>query len=309
MARLIIATRASVLALWQAEHVRTLLQRAHPQLTVELLPMTTQGDQILDSPLAKIGGKGLFVKELEQALMDGRADIAVHSMKDVPHELPAGLSIPCILERESPWDALVSNAYTQFESLPQGATVGTSSLRRECQLRALRPDLNIVSLRGNVQTRLRKLDEGHYDAIILAAAGLIRLGLQSRIAQVLDTVCLPAVGQGAIGVECRADDEMTQQLLAPLHHPATAICVIAERAVTRVLGGSCQVPIAAFGELRDYPQGEKVFLRGLVGSPDGQKIIKAERFSAIAPMLGAALAQDLLALGAGEILERLGVSA
>ena len=229
MKTLRIATRKSKLALWQAEYVKAELKKHHPELEVELVTFTTQGDKILDTPLAKIGGKGLFVKELEAAMLDGRADIAVHSMKDVPMEFPEGLGLEVICPRENPTDAFVSNTYKRFEDLPQGAHVGTSSLRRQCQLLAARPDLKISSLRGNVQTRLGKLDNGDYDAIILASAGLIRLELKDRIAQYIDdTVSLPAGGQGAVGIECRVDDEDTKALLACLHHKDTASRVLAE---------------------------------------------------------------------------------
>ncbi len=296
-----IATRKSLLALWQAEFVKAELERFHAGIQVELVTFTTQGDKILDTPLAKIGGKGLFVKELEVAMMNGDADIAVHSMKDVPMEFPEGLGLSVICEREDPSDAFVSNTYDQFELLPQGAHVGTSSLRRQCQLLAARPDLKITSLRGNVQTRLGKLDNGDYDAIILASAGLKRLKLEDRIKQCLsDTISLPAGGQGAVGIECRTDDAATQALLAPLNHSDTASRVIAERALNRRLQGGCQVPIACYATLNN---GE-LWLRGLVGSEDGQRIIRAEARApqADAETLGVQVAEDLLAQGAADIL-------
>ena len=263
-----IATRESLLALWQAEYIKARLEACHPGLKVELLGMTTRGDQLLDSPLSKIGGKALFVKELEQALMDGRADIAVHSMKDVPMEFPEGLGLAIICEREDPRDAFVSNHYANVDALPEGAHVGTSSLRRECQLRARRPDLKVSSLRGNVQTRLRKLDDGEFDAIVLASAGLIRLELQERIADYMAVEdSLPACGQGAVGVETRLDDEWARQLLAPLHDPDTAAKVSAERAMLAVLDGSCRTPIAGYA-LPDVTSGS-LWLRGSITRPDG----------------------------------------
>lgn len=299
--RIRIATRKSPLALWQANHIKARLETLHPQLVVELLPMSTRGDHILDSPLSKVGGKGLFVKELEQAILDGHADIAVHSMKDVPVAFPAGLDLCLICERDDPRDAFVSNQFASLQALPAGSRVGTSSLRRQCQLRALRPDLQIGELRGNVNSRLAKLDAGEYDAIILAAAGLKRLELQSRIRQLLPAeTSLPANGQGALGIECRPDDAELLALLAPLAHPATALCVRAERAMNRALQGGCQVPIGAYAELH----GDEVWLRGLVGSPDGQQILRAERRgpAATAEQLGQSLAEQLLAMGADKIL-------
>ncbi|NVK38895.1 MAG: hydroxymethylbilane synthase [Gammaproteobacteria bacterium] len=296
-----IATRKSKLALWQAEFVKAELQAQHPGLEVELVTFTTQGDKILDTPLAKIGGKGLFVKELEAAMLDGRADIAVHSMKDVPMEFPEGLGLSVICERENPTDAFVSNQYKTLSDLPQGAHVGTSSLRRQCQILAARPDLKVSSLRGNVQTRLGKLDAGEFDAIILASAGLIRLELQERIADFIsDEVSLPAGGQGAVGIECRTDDQATQALLAPLHHQESAYRVLAERALNRRLEGGCQVPIACFATL----DGEEIHLRGLVGSDDGQQMIRTEIRGHVdqAEQLGIQAAEDLLAKGAGDIL-------
>ena len=299
-----IATRKSPLALWQAEHVADALRAAHPGLQVEILGMSTQGDKILDTPLAKIGGKGLFVKELETRMLEGDADIAVHSMKDVPVELPEGLHLPVIMQREDPRDAFVSNRHASLDELPEGAVVGTSSLRRHCQLADRRPDLQIRSLRGNVNTRLRKLDEGEYDAVILAAAGLIRLGFAERIRSPIDPAdSLPAIGQGAVGIECRADDARVNALLAPLHHPDTADRVRAERAMNARLEGGCQVPIGGHAVL----EGDTLWLRGLVGTVDGSEIVRGEirgpRDQAEA--LGTALAEELLAHGAAEILREL----
>lgn len=297
-----IATRKSPLALWQAEHVRDRLLGAHLGLQVELVRMTTQGDKILDSPLAKIGGKGLFVKELEDGLLNGRADLAVHSMKDVPVELPAGLHLPVICKREDPRDAFVSRRYAALDDLPHGARVGTSSLRRQCQIMTRRPDLQIVSLRGNVNTRLAKLDAGEFDAVILAAAGLIRLGFGERITAYLDTaVSLPAIGQGAVGIECRSDDPEVNELVAVLDDPDTHICVAAERAMNHRLEGGCQVPIAGHAVLG----GDTLHLRGLVGAPDGSRVIRGETSGprTEANRLGVALADDLLARGAAVILK------
>ena len=299
-----IATRKSPLAMWQAEHVAARLQEAHPDLAVELVTFTTQGDKILDTPLAKIGGKGLFVKELERAMLDGDADIAVHSMKDVPVDLPKGLYLPVILQREDPRDAFVSNQYSDFNDLPQGARLGTSSLRRQCQLKEARPDLQILDLRGNVNTRLAKLDAGDYDAIILACAGLKRLGFDERIrASMTPDTSLPAIGQGAIGIECRNDDANTNNLIAVLDHAETHICVDAERAMNARLGGGCQVPIAGFAELKD----EQLQLRGLVGRVDGSEILRSAIFGqpSEAAAMGTALAEELLARGADTILEAL----
>jgi hydroxymethylbilane synthase len=299
-----IATRKSPLAMWQAEHVAAELKKAHPELQVELLGMSTQGDKILDTPLAKIGGKGLFIKELEQGMLDDQADIAVHSMKDVPVELPAGLHLAAILQREDPRDAFVSNEYDDFNQLPAGARVGTSSLRRQCQLLEIRPDLVIKSLRGNVNTRLRKLDEGEYDAIILASAGLIRLGFEARIrAKIGPEQSLPAIGQGAVGIECRSDDAAINALLAPLHHAETASCVLAERAMNHRLNGGCQVPIAGYAML----ESGHLWLRGLVGEPDGSRIIRGEVEGASdeAEVMGIGLAERLLEWGADEILATL----
>ena len=299
--RVRIATRKSALALWQAEYVKARLEFFHPGLVVELVPMSTQGDKILDTPLAKIGGKGLFVKELETAMLEDRADIAVHSMKDVPVEFPEGLMLSTICEREDPRDAFVSNHFSSLDQLPQGAVVGTSSLRRQCQIKALRPDLQIRDLRGNVNTRLAKLDAGEFDAIILAAAGLIRLGFHARIAAYLPVhQSLPANGQGAVGIECRSDDAAVRALLVPLEHTATRQAVLAERAMNRALQGGCQVPIGAFAEI----DGDQLYLRGLVGQLDGQQILQAEVRGAAADgeALGQQLAGMLLAQGAGAIL-------
>lgn len=298
-----IATRKSALALWQAEFVKAELLRHHPDIRVELVPMSTQGDKILDTPLAKIGGKGLFVKELETAMLDGRADIAVHSMKDVPVAFPDGLVLQTICQREDPRDAFVSNQFHSLAQLPQGAVVGTSSLRRQCQLKALRPDLTVRDLRGNVNTRLAKLDNGEFAAIILASAGLIRLGFAARIASYIEPEqSLPANGQGAVGIECRSDDKAIQQLLAPLEHVPTRLCVLAERAMNRRLQGGCQVPIGAFATLK----GDKLQLRGLVGSLDGRQIIHAEQsgHAEQAEQLGLQVAEELLAQGAGVILQQ-----
>jgi len=298
-----IATRKSPLALWQAEYVARLLRRAHPGIEVQLVGMVTRGDRILDAPLAKVGGKGLFVKELEQGILDGRADIAVHSMKDVPVELPPGLHIGAILAREDPRDAWVSLHWTDPAEAPATVRVGTSSLRRRCQLRQRFPTWDVQTLRGNVGTRLRKLDEGHYDAVILAVAGLKRLGLERRIASVLDPdLCLPAIGQGAIGIECRRDDLEVNRLIATLHHPATAVCIEAERAFNQRLQGGCQVPIAGFAELMEGG----LRLRGRVGVPDGSELIagEIEGDPAEAAELGWELAEDLLLRGADRILRQ-----
>jgi hydroxymethylbilane synthase len=298
-----IATRKSPLALWQAEYVKSRLQQHNPGLQVELVAMSTRGDKLLDTPLAKVGGKGLFVKELELAMLEGRADIAVHSMKDVPMEFPDGLELAVICQREDPLDAFVSNHYQTLQDLPDGAVVGTSSLRRQCQVRANFPNLEIKELRGNVNTRLGKLDAGEYDAIILASAGLIRLEMADRITSKLDSkLSLPAGGQGAVGIECRVDDQHIQQLLASLHHQDTASCVLAERAVNRHLQGGCQVPIACFAELDS--DGQTLVLRGLVGSVDGATILRASLHGARdnAEQLGIQLAEQLLAAGAGDIL-------
>ena len=297
-----IATRRSPLALWQAEYVRGKMLGTHPGIKVELVKMVTQGDKILDTPLAKVGGKGLFVKELELGMLNGEADIAVHSMKDVPVDFPDGLHLAVICEREDPRDAFVSNRYKKIEELPKGAIVGTSSMRRQCQLRAWRPDLVIKDLRGNVNTRLNKLDNKEYDAIILAGAGLKRLGFEERITEMLDTsVSLPAIGQGAVGIECRVDDARVNELIRTLNHPETTIQVMAERAMNKRLEGGCQVPIAGFAEL----DGKSMSMRGLVGRPDGTKIVRGEISGAAndAERLGKQLADDLLSRGAREILD------
>ena len=296
-----IATRKSPLALWQAHFVQSRLQQLYPHLQVELLPMSTKGDKILDSPLAKVGGKGLFVKELEQAILAGDADIAVHSMKDVPVEFPEGLGLTIICERDDPRDAFVSTGFASIAELPAGSRVGTSSLRRQCQLRAQRPDLQVIDLRGNVNSRLAKLDAGEYDAILLAAAGLKRLGLHERISALLPAeLSLPANGQGAVGIECRLDDNELLSLLAPLEHPQTRQRVLAERAMNRALQGGCQVPIGAYAEL----EGDTLWLRGLVGFPDGSRILRAELRGAVGEpeALGQALAEQLLTQGAAELL-------
>lgn len=299
-----IATRKSPLALWQANHVRDALLTRFPDLTVELVTMTTQGDKILDTPLAKVGGKGLFVKELELGLLEGRADLAVHSMKDVPVDFPDGLGITTILPREDPRDAFISNQYQSLEDLPEGARVGTSSLRRQCQLHARRGDLVIEDLRGNVNTRLKKLDEGGYDAILLASAGMKRMGWEARITQVLATdILLPAVGQGAIGIECRCGDEPVLTYVDTLNDPQTAIRVRAERAFNQRLMGGCQVPIGGYAEL-DHGV---IVLRGLVGRPDGGKLVDGvvSGRPEDAEELGQVLADDVLSRGGREILDEL----
>ena len=315
-----IATRKSPLAMWQAEHIKSRLESLYPELEVNLVTMVTQGDKILDTPLAKIGGKGLFVKELEQALYDGRADIAVHSLKDVPMQLPEGLILGTYCKRETPTDAFVSNNYDKLEDLPEGAVVGTASLRRQCQIKAFRPDLQIKSLRGNVQTRLSKLDAGEYDAIILATSGLKRVELSERIKQEIDIdISLPAVGQGALAIECRSDDEAVLELLKPLNDGQARIRLKAERALNRRLEGGCQVPIAAYAviEKDSEPSDQQTFqktlwLRGRVGSEDGTTLLKAEKRIELsgdqaareeqAEQLGIEVADELLSLGADSIL-------
>ena len=316
-----IATRQSPLALWQAEHIKARLEALYPDLTVNLVTMVTKGDKILDTPLAKIGGKGLFVKELEQALYERQADIAVHSLKDVPMQLPEGLTLGVYCKRASPTDAFVSNTYQSIDQLPQGAVVGTASLRRQCQIKAYRPDIQIKTLRGNVGTRLGKLDAGDYDAIILATSGLQRIELDERIRSELDIdTCLPAVGQGALAIECREEDAEVLALLAPLNDDKARIRLIAERALNRHLEGGCQVPIAAFAILHDQDatlmdnddQGDTLWLRGRVGQPDGSLLIKAEKRTLLsgtqseketqANELGIEVAKKLLAQGAGDIL-------
>jgi hydroxymethylbilane synthase len=302
--RLVIATRESPLALWQARHVRARLQALHPGLEVKILGMTTTGDQILESPLARIGGKGLFVKELEHALEDGRADLAVHSMKDVPMNLPDGFALAAIGEREDPRDAFVSTRFTRLEDLPAGSVVGTSSLRRQSQLMAHFPALSVQPLRGNLQTRLRKLDEDQYDAIILAAAGLRRLGLENRIAHLIPPEqSIPAVGQGALGIEIHASREDLRAALAPLNHDETALCVQAERAMSRALAGSCQVPLGAYAHIHNG----MLSITGFVASIDGQRMIRASLRGtpAEAELLGERLAQQLIAQGADRILAEL----
>ena len=302
-----IATRKSPLALWQAEFVKAELLSAYPDLQVELLCIKTRGDKILDSPLAKIGGKGLFVKELEHAMLEGKADIAVHSMKDVPMEFPDGLALGPVCERENPCDAFVSNHFSSVDELPQGSRVGTSSLRRQCQVKAQRPDLEVISLRGNVNTRLSKLDAGDYDAIILASAGLIRLEMTDRIrCHLSPEQSLPAGGQGAVGIELRTDDAQTAELIRVLHHQPTAYRVEAERAMNRHLHGGCQVPIACYAVLEGADEGEpQLWLRGLVGEPDGTEILVAQARGACADAatLGVTVAEQLLAQGADRILK------
>ncbi len=325
--KIVIGTRGSKLALWQAEWIKSELQRFHPDLIIELEKIKTTGDMILDVPLAKIGGKGLFVKEIEEALLRGDADIAVHSMKDVPTYFPKGLHLAAICKREDPRDAFITRSQKsevrsqKFKDLPQGATIGTSSLRRSCQLLNARPDLKIMQLRGNLDTRLRKLDEGQFDAIILAAAGVKRLGWAERITEILEpAVSLPAIGQGAIGIECRIDDGFINKLIAPLNHPETAVCVRAERAFLEKLEGGCQVPIAAYARLvhedkkasfsqplnfstSQFPS-FKLVMDGLVGNLSGDTLIKASVKGSPddAEKLGVKLAEDLLARGAGKIL-------
>jgi hydroxymethylbilane synthase len=296
-----IATRQSKLALWQANFIKQSLEKKHPELEVKLLGITTSGDQNQQDSLSKIGGKGLFVKELENALLDKSADIAVHSMKDVPKDLPDGLCIPVIAEREDPRDVFVSNIANNLSELSSDSVIGTSSLRRSCQLHALRPDIKSQALRGNVDTRLKRLDEGNFSAIILAAAGLIRLGLQEKIQEYLNPdIFIPAVGQGALGIECRIEDEKTRELIQFLNHPDTASCVHAERAMNNVLNGSCQVPIAGFATLTE----SKIILRGMVGRPDGSLVLNAQGESdrKNAEELGKQLAEELLSQGANEIL-------
>lgn len=299
-----IATRRSPLALWQANYVRQKISYYHPSYRVELVPIVTRGDIILDSPLAKIGGKGLFVKELELALLENKADIAVHSMKDVPMQFPPQLGLVAICQRDTPYDAFVSNHYTHLEHLPLGAVVGTSSLRRQCQIKALRHDLKIHNLRGNVDSRLSKLDNNQYDAIILAAAGLNRLNMSARITQMLpENICLPAVGQGAIGIECRLDNEICQSVLARLNDPQTALCVQAERSMNNHLKGGCQVPIAGYAQIKD----QQLHLKALVGMPDGSQIIYDEQQGSInqAEQIGINVADKLLSQGADRILRQL----
>ena len=299
--RVVIASRESALALWQARHVQSQLTARYPDMRIEILGLTTEGDRRLDVSLAKIGGKGLFIKELEEALTSGRADIAVHSVKDLPMVLAPGLTLAAIGAREDPRDAFVSNRHAELAALPDGARVGTSSLRRECQLRARHPRLRVEPLRGNVPTRLKKLDEGRYDAVLLAAAGLKRLGLDDRITRILTPAeSLPAPGQGALGIECLESRSDLVELLAPLNHDATARCVRAERAFSRALSGSCNVPLGAYAEA----QGSRVRLRGFVGAPDGSRLVSGELEGPAdgADALGTALAEQLKAQGAADIL-------
>ena len=299
-----IATRQSALALWQANFVKQRLEAVYPSLDVRLLPITSQGDKYLDAPLFKMGGKGLFVKELEQALLDQRADIAVHSMKDVPADFPEELELAVICEREDPRDAFVSNRYFSLDSLPEGAVIGTSSLRRQCQLLAQRPDLVVKFLRGNVNTRLSKLDANEYDAIILATAGLIRLDLQSRITEVIAPEnCLPAAGQGAVGIECRVDDAVTKSLIASLNHSLTSECVLAERAMNREIQAGCQAPVGCYA-IHRLKGDEQLWLRGLVGSADGSKILRDEivGLRSDAEIIGKRLGIKLLQAGADKLV-------
>lgn len=299
-----IATRKSPLALWQAEHVARKIEKHFPGIKTELVKMTTRGDKILDAPLAKVGGKGLFVKELEQGILEGAADIAVHSMKDVPVDFPEGLHLAAILLREDPHDALVSNGYSSILDLPETARIGTSSLRRQCQIKENFPHAEILPLRGNVNTRLSKLDAGDYDAIILAVAGLKRLGFDARISESISTaVSLPAIGQGAIGIECRENDQRINEVVQTLHDEQTSICVSAERAMNETLHGGCQVPIAGFAEIKQ----EQLTLRGLVGQPDGSIIFRTEKTGALnqAVQIGRQVAEDLLSQGADKVLNEL----
>ena len=302
-----IATRKSPLALWQAEHVKTQLQQHHPQIEVELVSMQTEGDRILDKPLSLVGGKGLFIKELEQALYEQRADIAVHSMKDVTIDMPEGLQLPVILEREDPHDAFISEKYKRINDLPQGAVVGTSSLRRKCQLMAWRGDLNIKDLRGNVGTRLKKLDDGEYDAIILAAAGVMRLGLEDRISEIIPTdIILPAIGQGAIGIQMRAGDNDVLEIVASLNHETTQQQVETERVVSRRLFGGCQLPIAAYAEISKENIGqEQINICAMVGRVDGSEIVRDSVIGDLQDRdtLGLQLAETLLTNGADDILK------
>ena len=304
-ARLVIASRESRLAMWQAQHIRDRLRALYPETVVDILGMSTRGDRILDRPLAQIGGKGLFIKELETAMLEGRADLAVHSLKDVPMEMPDGFMLAAIGVRENPCDALVSNRYADLDALPAGALLGTSSLRRAALMRARYPHLRVEPLRGNLDTRLRKLDEGRYDAIVLAAAGLIRLGLQARIRAVLaPEVSLPAPGQGALGIEIAAGREDLLPWLAPLNDAATAQCVAAERAFSRTLGGSCQVPLGAYAVIETHAGAPVLWLRGFLATPDGGRIVRGEQRGAPehAAHVGSSLAQQLRAAGADDIL-------
>ncbi|MCL5237640.1 MAG: hydroxymethylbilane synthase [Nitrospirae bacterium] len=306
--KIVIGTRGSKLALWQAEWIKSELQKRNPGLEIEFNKIKTTGDKILDVPLAKVGGKGLFVKEIEEALLRNEADIAVHSMKDVPTDFPGGLHLAVICKREDPRDAFIAPVQSSkfkvqsFKELPQGACVGTSSLRRSCQLLSIRPDLKIEQLRGNLDTRLRKLDEGQFDAIILAAAGVKRLGWTARITETLSPeTSLPAIGQGAVGIECRTSDEFINRLIAPLNHPETSVCVRAERSLLKKLEGGCQVPVAAYARLVNG----KLIIEGLVGSVSGDRIIKdrLEGSPEHAESLGVKLAEILLSQGAKKILD------
>ncbi|NVK29625.1 MAG: hydroxymethylbilane synthase [Gammaproteobacteria bacterium] len=304
MRNVVIATRESALALWQAKHVQARLQAIRPEWTVSLLGMTTKGDILLDSPLSKIGGKGLFVKELEVAMMEKKADLAVHSMKDVPMKLPEGFALSAILERERPTDAFVSNHFKHIDDLPENAVVGTSSLRRQAQLLSRRPDLKIRSLRGNVQTRLRKLDDGEFDGIVLATAGLMRLELHDRIRHEIDEHwLLPACGQGAVGIESREDDHELNTALQELAHLETTVCVLAERAMNSYLNGGCQVPIAGYCVIKDGT----LHMEGRVASEDGTEVIAHQAVGSIdeSTQLGESIAQTMLAQGAGKLLEAL----
>jgi len=301
-----IATRKSPLALWQAEEVARQLKQQHADIQIELVKMVSKGDKILDAPLAKVGGKGLFVKELEQAMLDGEADIAVHSMKDVPMSFPPGLYLPVIMQREDPTDAFVSNHYNSLEELPENARIGSSSLRRQLQIKEVMPAAEMLNLRGNVNSRLQKLDNGDYDAIILASAGLIRLQFESRIkTRIPPEQSLPSVGQGAVGIECRQGDSRIEALIAPLNHPDTHCRLTAERAMNQRLNGGCQVPIAGFALL----EGNEIYLRGLVGQPDGSEVIRGEIRGPReqAAELGVKLAEQLLAEGAEDILKSMGM--
>ncbi len=307
MKKIRIATRKSPLALWQTQTVAHQLEKAHPGLKTELIPMVTKGDKLLDSPLAKIGGKGLFVKELEQGMLEGKTDLAVHSMKDVPAVLPQGLHLPVILKREDPRDAFVANQFECFEDLPPTAVIGTCSLRRKCQIKARFPHFTVRNLRGNVNTRLAKLDAGEFDAIILATAGLKRLEMDARIRSIIEPeLILPAVGQGAIGVECRQGDAETEALIAVLNDGETTYRVAAERAMNKYLNGGCQVPIGSYAELVD----DQLWLRGLVGDPSGETLLFSEARAPVtqAEELGIRVAKDLLSQGAGDILAQVGVS-
>jgi hydroxymethylbilane synthase len=299
-----IATRKSPLALWQAEHVKKRLQETHADLTVELVSMTTEGDRFLDAPLVAVGGKGLFIKELETALLEGRADIAVHSMKDVTIDLPEELALPVIMEREDTRDVFISNSYEKIEDLPAEAILGTSSLRRQSQVKALYPDIELKDLRGNVGTRLGKLDNGEYDGILLAAAGILRLGMPERVTQFLShSLLLPAIGQGAIGIECRAGDDVVEKLIAPLNHEATSLCVETERAYSRRLFGGCQLPIAGQATI----EANEITLNGLIARVDGSEVIQAEQKGSIDEIdnIGITLAETLLQRGGDKILQEL----